>query len=169
LRVGSPPGPVGRQSSRLNTSRSICYLVRMANREPFKIDINDPAEIEGALKEADERVTTLTSQLNETMTQLRHWQVLYQRLAMLSGQSVNKPASGGGSVRSRVEKIVNDSKTPVDAEWVLQLIPDAQRKTVNWNLWDLERKGKIQKVTDGVYARLDFKADKPTTLLDGDK
>jgi hypothetical protein len=43
----------------------------------------------------------------------------------------------------------------------------AERKTVRWNLWDLERRGSIQKVTSGVYARLDFKPENVGTLLDG--
>jgi hypothetical protein len=138
----------------------------MVKGEPFKIDINNPAEIEAALKDADVKVVALTASLNETMAQLTWWKVMRQRLALLSGESASKTTPGGGSIRSQVEQIVKDSETPVGAEWVLQLLPGASRKTVSWNLWDLERKGKIRKVSDGVYARLDFKPEKVATLLD---
>lgn len=89
---------------------------------------------------------------------------LYQRLNAITGGEGRPNLTATQSIRKRVWEIISESDLPLDVDYFLQLLPPGtKRKTVSWNLWDMERKGEIQRVTDGVYARLDFK---PETLLE---
>lgn len=135
----------------------------MAYGEPLTVDVADIDSIRAALKRAEGEVVSREIAVRDAVEGLRYWATMHQRLlALTSGNGTDSRHSAGGSVRQRLLRFVTESRMPVDVDQALQLVPDAKRKTVSWTLWDLARKNEIQKVTDGLYASLDFQ---PKTLL----
>ncbi|HEY8774561.1 MAG TPA: hypothetical protein VIM05_08335 [Gaiellaceae bacterium] len=132
--------------------------------QTFQVDISDPSAIAASLKEVEEEVLKRRDALKRSVEELDHWETLYLRLAALSGRG-DQTRAVGRSYRTQILEIVNGSEVPITVDRLMQLIPGIKRKTASWNLWDLERKGDIQRVTEGVYARLDFK---PATLIDAE-
>lgn len=129
--------------------------------EPFTIDLADPSAIDGKLAEVEDRVMKEREALREVRERLTYWELLYQRLNALAGGDGIPARTGPQSIRKRIAEIINESDLPLDVDYFMQLLPPGtKRKTVSWNLWDMERKKEIQRVTDGVYARLGFERDK---------
>jgi hypothetical protein len=138
----------------------------MIKRDSFTVDLADPDSIQKRLAQVEAKVMEHQERLRSERDELNYWETLYQRLLALSGQNGAQRPSGE-SVRERIRRIVQESDLPVDTDRVMTLMPaNTKRKTVSWNLWDLEKKGEIQRVQDGIYARLDFKP--PEGLLLGE-
>lgn len=157
-------GPTGSYNRRLRKWLVACYPGGVPQREPFTIDLADATAISKALARVEREVGIHESRVREAVDALRYWQTMYDRLAALAlrGNGGEARRVAGEPVRKRLLRLVNESPLPVDVDQAGQLIPNVKRKTISWTLWDLARKGEIQKITDGLYASLEFQ---PSTLL----
>lgn len=145
-------------------SDPVWYAAIMLKGQSFPIDLADPDALRSSLIEVEREVVDRRVQMAKLREELNYWETLYRRLNALVNPDGAQRGPGGETTRERILRIVNESELPVDVDAVLQLLPSAKRKTVSWNLWDLEQKGKIQRVGK-LYARLDF--EPATTLLNG--
>lgn len=142
-----------------------CYPEDVAFGEPLTVDVSDIESIRDALRRAEGEVVSREVEVKTAVEGLRYWQTMHQRLlALASGNGADSRRAVGESVRKRLLRFVNESRVPVDVDQAHQLLPNEKRKTVSWTLWDLARQEEIQKVTDGLYASLDFQ---PATPLNG--
>jgi len=132
--------------------------------EAFNVDLADPQGLAEKLASIRKTVDEKRDVLREAREELSYWETLERRLAALTGGDSSERRFSGKSIRDRVREIVLESDLPIDTNGIVQLMPGANRKTVSWNLWDLERRGDIQRIASGVYARPDFKE----SLLIGD-
>ncbi len=131
----------------------------MAQGEPFEIDIADPNAIADAIPQVEANLAAAKADLKEARDRAGYWEAVLARLNLINGASEppKRRKSPRNTLRERILGIVNDADHPLTTDDVLsQLPPDTPRKTVGWSLWDLERAQKIQRVSQGLYASLDY-------------
>lgn len=132
----------------------------MSNAQPFTIDPADPEALRARLAEVEREVVERRGELARVQQELSHWEALYRHLNVLANPPSRRRPAGGETLRERILRVVEESDRPVGLDDVAEYLPGVRRRTVSWNLSDLGRKGKIQRVGKR-YARLDSEPRTP--------
>jgi len=153
----------------------------VSQKEPFEVDLADPASLRQRLAELDDIVKEKERLARAAAKELSHWREMRKRLQALVSAAAPQPKGAvtswvvqaqqrfaeGKSIQAQVESLVDAAPGPVTANDILARIPDAKRETVNWALWHAEDQGRIQRIQQGVYASLDY-GEKTPQLLPGE-
>lgn len=126
----------------------------MSKAQSFTIDPADPEALFAKLAEVEREVVERRDELARVQQELSYWEALYRHLNVLVNPPGRRRPAGGETLRERILRVVEESDRPVDLDDVVEYLPGIRRRTVSWNLSDLGRKGKIQRVGK-LYARLD--------------
>jgi hypothetical protein len=125
--------------------------------EKFEVDIADPEAIASALKRVRAEIETKRVEMRELLA-------LRDKLVVLAGEtSVDAPPdSERATATSAVVASINAYGGELRPQQVWTMNPGIPPKTIGWALWKAEREGLIKKISQGVYAPLDYE---PETLL----
>jgi hypothetical protein len=118
--------------------------------EGFQVDISDPDAIREALDQATERAEVAREELDR-------WDAVRERLTLLVKQ-FEPPAWTMTTAQGVVISAVNQRGGPTRAADIagLPALAHLERKTVNWALWKAHQDKQIKKLSQGVYAPLNY-------------
>jgi hypothetical protein len=144
----------------------------VTKRSSLQLDLFDKDSIKTATvdlaKMIDEREREL-AELRQKYDQLRAWAgyPASGRQKKEAAAAAAADAARAPSIQDEVVRVLTEQHRPMNTmEVVVHLGTGANRKTVNWAMWNAEREGLIQRLPDrkGFYAALDYK---PSTNGDG--
>lgn len=151
----------------------------MIQRSTFEVDLADPQAVRTRLAELDEQIARKRAMIHSAQADLAYWVSMRRRLGIVAGEpagALEKVLHGIGqvaqemavamSIQAQVEAIVKELVGPLTANDVLvRLAQGTKRETVNYALWKAEQEGRIKKLSQGVYAALEY--EPPAALPPG--
>jgi hypothetical protein len=132
---------------------------------PVELNLADPDAIRRKLPELYEWVERKRRAVEQAQRELETTETLVEQLRALAG-SASLPTSGKldsgqkeASAQDAVVRVINEAKRPLRAVDVAgKLDNPIKRDTVNWALWHAEKEGLIKRVSQGLYASLDYQS-----------
>ena len=137
----------------------------MATKDPFEINIADLDEVRSKLVQVEEIVEEKRELVSLAQREFAYWQGILDRLRLVTGQPARAVRAEKLEVAtpSAVEVVVtaiNQSAVPLRASDVESRLTDPPaRKTISWALWKAHKDQRIGKLSDGLYASLDYVAN----------
>jgi hypothetical protein len=133
---------------------------------PVEVNLADPEAIREKLPEVHRWVEGKRGAVQRSQRELETAEALLEQLKALAGTTPTSSSVDRGKVESSrkdasaqdaVIRVINDAKRPLRAVDVASEIDvPVKRETVNWALWHAEKEGLIQRVSQGLYAALDY-------------
>jgi hypothetical protein len=105
---------------------------------------------------AAERAHKLLAEIDDREAELVELRDLYEFFRRRAGL-VPKGTTRANSTAAAVIQVLDEAQRPMRSRDVLVALgASAKRETVNWALWDAERRGLIKKVAPGEFAALSY-------------
>ena len=140
----------------------------MSKDSPVEVNLADPAAIREKLPEVHRWVEGMRGAVQRSQHELETAEALLEQLQTLAGIAPppssadrGKVESGGkdASAQDAVVRVINDAQGPLRAvDVAIEIDVPVKRETVNWALWHAEKEGLIQRVSQGLYAALDYES-----------